>query len=166
MRPHASHQDGGLRCGDLLVAGQPRAQRGPGLGDWPHHGGDAGSTKYSALDLITPANVGIAARRLAPAGGRSGVAGGQSELVVPANFRATPLKAGGLLYASNALGIAEAFDPATGRTVWAQAVAADDLGGAGASRNLAYWSGAGRRPRVQRARPLSVRRRCAHRRRR
>ena len=67
------------------------------------------------------------------------------DLVVPRNFRATPLKAGGLLYASNGLGLAEAFDPATGRTVWAQAVAADDLGGAGASRNLAYWAGAAAR---------------------
>jgi quinoprotein glucose dehydrogenase len=127
----------------LVVTGQPRAQRGPGPGDWPHHGGDAGSTKYSALDLITPANVGslrVAWRRPAvdPA-----LQSANPKLVVPANFRATPLKVGGLLYASNALGIAEAFDPATGRTVWAQAVPADDLGGAGASRNLAYWSGPG-----------------------
>ncbi len=63
------------------------------------------------------------------------------KLVVPRNYRATPLAASGLLYASNALGVAEAFDPATGRTVWSQAVAPDDLAGAGASRNLAWWRG-------------------------
>ncbi len=85
------------------------------------------------------------------------------KVVVPDNYRATPLKAGGLLYASNGLGVAEAFDPATGRTVWTQAVPPDELAGAGASRNLAYWTGPGRRPRLQRARPQPARRRRAHR---
>jgi len=127
----------------LLVAAvaHPRAQRGRDDGDWPNHGGDAGSTKYSPLDQITAANVAslrIAWRRpgLDPA-----IRTAHPKVIVPANFRATPLKAGALLFASNALGLAEAFDPATGATVWAQAVEADDLSGAGASRNLAYWTG-------------------------
>ena len=40
-----------------LQAALPRAQRGAEPGDWRHHGGDAGSTKYSALDQITADNV-------------------------------------------------------------------------------------------------------------
>ena len=33
------------------------AQQGPADGQWPYYGGDAGSTKYSALDQITTENV-------------------------------------------------------------------------------------------------------------
>ena len=124
------------------------AQRGATAGDWTHHGGDAGSTKYSPLDQITAANVAslqIAWRRPAV---DAALAAAHPGLVVPANFRATPLKAAGLLFAANGLGLAEAIDPGTGRTVWSQAVDADDLSGAGASRTLAYWAGRGAAARV------------------
>ena len=126
----------------VTAVAHPRAQRGAGPGDWPHHGGDAGSTRYSPLDQITAANVAslrIAWRR---PGVDPAIRAAHPNVIVPTNFRATPLKAGDLLFASNALGLAEAFDPATGATVWAQAVEADDLSGAGASRNLAYWTAA------------------------
>ena len=36
------------------------------------------------------------------------------------NFRATPIMVGGVLYASNGVGLAEAFDPGTGKTLWVQ----------------------------------------------
>ena len=36
------------------------------------------------------------------------------------NLRATPIMAGGILYSSNAVGLVEAMDPATGRTLWIQ----------------------------------------------
>jgi len=124
----------------MLQVVHPRAQRGTAPGDWTHHGGDAGSTKYLPLDQITPDNVAalrIAWRRPAVS---TEITVAHPNLVVPRNFRSTPLKANGLLYASNALGLAEAFDPATGRTVWMQQVTASDLEGPGASRNVAYWS--------------------------
>src|ERR1700682_5674243 len=50
--------------------------------------------------------------------------------------------AGGVLYATNAVGLAEAFDPETGRTVWRQKVAGDLSGNpglGGAIRAVAYW---------------------------
>ncbi|MEZ5418240.1 MAG: PQQ-binding-like beta-propeller repeat protein [Vicinamibacterales bacterium] len=127
----------------LLVAAVavPGAQRGTVTGEWLHHGGDAASTKYAPLDQITAANV----SRLQVAWRRPGVdpalRTAHPDLVVPQNYRSTPLKADGLLFATSAIGLAEAFDPATGATVWAQAAEADDLGGAGASRNVAYWRG-------------------------
>lgn len=119
------------------VAAQPAAPES----DWTHHGGDAGSTKYAPLDQITAGNVAtlqVAWRRpgLDPA-----VSAAHPDLVVPANYRSTPLKADGRLYATSALGLAEAFDPGSGATLWAQAVEAEDLSGAGASRTLAYWRG-------------------------
>jgi glucose dehydrogenase len=118
---------------------RPLAQRGTASSDWMHHGGDAGSTKYAPLDQITPDNVAslrVAWRR--PAVGPE-LTAAHPKLVVPRNFRATPLKADGMLFASNAVGLAEAIEPETGRTVWTQEVAAGDLEGAGASRTLAYW---------------------------
>jgi quinoprotein glucose dehydrogenase len=131
----------------VLLSAHPHAQREPARGEWHNHGGDPGSTKYSPLDQITPANVGalrvVWRRPAVDAATRSAHPG----LVVPPNFRSTPLMADGLLFASNGLGLAEAFDPATGATVWTQAVEAADLAGTGASRNLAYWAGAGS-PRV------------------
>ncbi len=127
----------------LLVAlvAAPRAQDPAPRGDWPHHGGDSGSTKYAPLDQITAANVGTLTIAWRRPGVDPALRAAHPDLVVPANFRTTPLKAGGLLFASSALGLAEAFDPASGTTVWAQAIEAEDLGGAGASRNLAYWAG-------------------------
>jgi quinoprotein glucose dehydrogenase len=132
-------------CLALLLAApaaEPHAQRG-GSTDWTHHGGDPGSTKYAPLDQITPANVGslgIAWRRPAVS---PDFTAAHPKLVIPPNFRTTPLKADGMLFASNAIGLAEGIEPETGRTVWTQEVAADDLEGPGASRNLAYWRGDG-----------------------
>jgi glucose dehydrogenase len=48
-----------LACLTLLLltpAARPLAQRSTASGDWMHHGGDAGSTKYAPLDQITPEN--------------------------------------------------------------------------------------------------------------
>jgi quinoprotein glucose dehydrogenase len=48
----------------------------------------------------------------------------------------------GLLYATNAVGVAEAFDPETGRTVWRQKTAEEITGNpglGGALRAVAYW---------------------------
>jgi quinoprotein glucose dehydrogenase len=129
----------------LLLAPTARslAQRGSPVGDWSHHGGDAGSTKYAPLDQITPENVGtlrIAWRRPAVS---PELTAANPKLVVPRNFRATPLKVDGMLFASNAIGLAEAIEPESGRTVWTQEVPAGELEGPGASRTLAYWRGDG-----------------------
>ena len=78
---------------------------------------DNAATNNSPLDQINGANVGklkVAWRRshtlfhipLSPA------------LCPNNNFRSTPIMVDGVLYASNGLGLAEAFDPATGATIW------------------------------------------------
>jgi len=41
-------------------------------------------------------------------------------LLVPNNFRSTPLMINGVLYASDGIGLVEAFDPSTGKTIWVQ----------------------------------------------
>lgn len=120
------------------------AQRAKAGGDWQFHGGDAGSTRYSPLDLITKENVRnlhVAWRR--PAVGPD-IAGRYPELTVSNNFRSTPIAVNGVLYYSNGLGYVEAADPGTGKTIWVQEAVApgmDGLRGATASRGIGYWTG-------------------------
>ncbi|MSO63030.1 MAG: pyrroloquinoline quinone-dependent dehydrogenase [Acidobacteria bacterium] len=111
----------------------------PALGEWRYYSGDNGARKYSPLDQITRDNVGglrIAWRR--PHLDPSLTAGATTNLRLSNNFRSTPIMVNGVLYASNAVGLAEAFDPATGKTLWVQKPGADGLRGT-SNRGVAYW---------------------------
>src|SRR5438045_3838783 len=95
-----------------LMSVAAAAQRGAPAGQWSAHGGDAGSTKYAALDQINRENVSrlrIAWRRPAvdPSLGRD-----IPDFSYTHNFRSTPLMIDGVLYSSNAIGLVEAFNPA------------------------------------------------------
>lgn len=121
------------------------AQQGARGGQWPNHSGDKGSTKYSPLDQITKNNVRnlrIAWRRPAAA---EEFRKRRSDLVVPNLFRSTPLMINGVLYASNGIGLVEAFDPSTGKTIWVQEPpepGPEALNGV-ASRSIGYWRNGG-----------------------
>jgi glucose dehydrogenase len=124
----------------LLFAVDAEAQYGTSGGEWPNHSGDKGSTKYAPLDQIDLGNVadlGVAWRRPAVA---SELTERHPEIRWSNNFRSTPIYANGLLYASNGIGLVEAIDPATGRTVWVQELSGDaaELRGS-ALRAVAYW---------------------------
>ena len=109
------------------------------IGEWRYYSGDNGARKYSPLDQITRDNVGglrIAWRR--PHLDPSLTAGATTNLRLSNNFRSTPIMVNGVLYASNAVGLAEAFDPATGKTLWVQKPGADGLRGT-SNRGVAYW---------------------------
>ena len=106
-------------------------------GEWRVHSGDNASTKYSPLDQINAANatsLRVAWRR--PQVDASLMAAATSKL--PNNFRSTPIMVGGVLYASNGVGLVEAFDPGTGKTLWVQQPDADGLRGT-SNRGVAYW---------------------------
>ena len=125
----------------LWLSATSQAQRGTSGGQWPNHSGDKGSTKYAPLDQINRSNV----RNLHVAWRRPAVADElreqHHELKFSNLFRSTPLMINGVLYASDGIGLVEAFDPATGRTLWVQE--STDLGPealAGTStRGIAYW---------------------------
>ena len=89
-------------------------------GEWRSYSGDPGSTKYAPLDQINRTNV----KTLRIAWRRPAVdpllSGKDPKLQVPNNFRATPLMIGGVLYSPNGVGLVEAFDPGTGKTIWIQ----------------------------------------------
>jgi quinoprotein glucose dehydrogenase len=151
MRQHALRAGGALALMLAVWASPLTAQRGTSDGQWRTYNGDLGSTKYAPLDQINRQNVNqlrIAWRR--PAIDPSLAARDPSRRF-SANFRSTPLMIDGVLYAPNAVGLVEAFDPGTGRTLWVQEpVDAADLPG-DSTRGAAYWrEGGDRRILVQR----------------
>ncbi|MDE0005275.1 MAG: PQQ-binding-like beta-propeller repeat protein [Rhodospirillaceae bacterium] len=111
-------------------------------GEWRNLGNDPGNTKYTPLDQIHLGNVSklrILWRRPAvdPA-----ITESEPDLNPIHNFRPTALMIDGVLYAPNGVGLVEAMDPGTGRTLWVQEPLHEGFRGlAGMStRTVAYWS--------------------------
>ncbi len=124
------------------ASAQPAADTQPPAPAWRYFGADAAFTRYSPLDQIDHGNVGeleIAWRRPAD---DAELRAAFPDLTANAYLRSTPILVDGVLYAPNALGLLEAFDPATGETVWRQApFAATEEEVAGSStRGAAYWT--------------------------
>jgi quinoprotein glucose dehydrogenase len=110
-------------------------------GEWRQYSGDNASRKYSPLDQIdknTVSRLRVAWRR--PHIDPRLLDGLETPLRLSNNFRSTPIMAGGVLYASNAVGLVEAFDPATGRTLWVQAPGDDPMRPNAGSRGVALWT--------------------------
>jgi quinoprotein glucose dehydrogenase len=106
-------------------------------GEWRYYSGDNGARKYSPLDQIRRDNVG----QLRMAWRRPHLDASLTDgkpLRLSNNFRSTPLMVNGVMYASNAVGLVEAFDPGTGKTIWVQKPGAEGLAGT-SNRGLAYW---------------------------
>ena len=96
-------------------------QETPARGEWRYYGGDRAFTRYSPLDQINRTNV----KDLEIVWRRPATASRWTDEVFPDldpnhYLRSTPLMIDGALYASNALGFVEAFDPGTGETLWVQ----------------------------------------------
>jgi quinoprotein glucose dehydrogenase len=132
----------------VAAAAAGRTQERAAIGDWRYVAGDKSGTRYSALDQITAANV----KDLRPVWRRPAV---DSELkqafpdISPSNYlRSTPIAVGGVLYAPNAIGLLEAFDAVSGRTIWKQdpfAPSLKEVSGQ-STRGVDYWrSGADER---------------------
>ena len=135
-----------LRCVGMVAiavwagAGVVAAQHGARDGQWRTYNGDSGSTKYAPLDQINKSNVTslrIVWRR--PAVDPT-LTAKDSTLRIAPNFRATPLMVNGVLYAPDGVGLAEAFDPSTGKTRWVQEPFAPSELEGDSTRGLAYWS--------------------------
>jgi len=122
----------------FLITGIPAAaQYGAQNGEWRFYGGDAGTTKYSALDQINASNVKdlkIVWEWKAQNFGRR----------PDFNWEVTPLMAGGVLYfTAGTRRDAIAIDAATGETLWMYRLDEGPRGTAVArtvNRGLAYWS--------------------------
>ena len=140
---------GAAICMLAVVAGTTSAQKqsatavSPVNGEWRGYGGDKGFQRYSPLDQIQPGNV----KGLRVVWARPSVDQEYREVfpdLVPSNYlRSTPIMINGVLYASNAVGLVEAFDAATGKTKWVQKPFPKSLKeAAGQSlRGVEYWRG-------------------------
>ena len=113
------------------------AQRGAENGDWLYYGGDAGSTRYSALDQVTAGNVKnlkIAWRW------KADNQGPDTEF----NLQATPLAVRGRLYTTaGTRRNVVAIDGATGETLWMFRLDEGARGQLAPRRNhrgVAYWT--------------------------
>jgi len=86
-------------------------------GDWPHYGGDLGSSKYSSLDQITAQNV----NRLQVAWVWDSVDNAtvaENRRATPGGWKATPIVVDNIMYIPTSLGRIVALDPATGEEKW------------------------------------------------
>ncbi len=129
-------------CGVLLAAllwsPPASAQHGAKEGEWRVYGGDAGNTKYSALDQINRNNVHdlkIAWRW------KTDNFGPRPE----SYYRATPLMIGGVLYTTAGFRrAAVAIDAATGETLWVYRMDEGERGlnapRPNSGRGVAYWT--------------------------
>ena len=143
-------------CGSLLTS-PAAAQHGAVDGQWRAAAADSGNTKYSSLDQIRPDNVG----QLEIAWTRStvdqSILDAAPNLRVGSRNRATPLMVDGVLYAPNGVGLVEAFDAATGDTLWIQGKMYDGPRAYRGiqTRGVAYWTdGTDRRIIMQRGESL------------
>ena len=132
----------GMCLGLFAQAGVALAEQAPVAGEWRYYGGDLAGTKYTPLDQIDRGNVGNVRILWRRPGVDPALLEEEPDLNPYANFTATPLMIDGVLYASNAIGLVEAFDPATGKTLWTQEPLFPGFRGlAGLStRGVAYWS--------------------------
>jgi quinoprotein glucose dehydrogenase len=144
-------------CAVLVLSGASSADAQHGTtGEWRVQGGDSGYTRYAPLDQInadTVKDLGIVWRR--PPVDQA-LLDRWPELRYSNNLRSTPEMVDGVLYASNGIGLVEAFDPATGETIWVQDLPflGDDTPRGTANRGVGYWEDdTGERRRILSVRP-------------
>ena len=126
-------------AGTRTTANAPELEEEIGINaDWPYYAGNAGSQRYSPLDIINRDNVDqleIAWRW------KANNFGPKPEL----NYRATPLMVDGVLYvtAGKRRSVA-AIDAVTGETLWTfridEGVRGEHAPRANSGRGVAYWS--------------------------
>ena len=106
-----------LICAAALTG---RGQDGPVKSEWRFFGGDKGYKRYSPLDQINRDNVASLKILWSRPGLDPRFKQAFPDLSPTPYFKSTPIIVDGVLYAGNAVGLVEAFDAATGKTLWVQ----------------------------------------------
>ncbi|MCY3599552.1 MAG: hypothetical protein OXN85_06250, partial [Gemmatimonadetes bacterium] len=118
-------------------------QLAPPSDEWTYYGGQNSFNRYSPLTQIDGENVDavqVLWRRPAVDGALTAE---YPELDFNNYLRGTPVLVGGTLYAPNAVGLVEAFDPGTGETRWVQRPESEEDVRGRSFRGVAYWRGSG-----------------------
>jgi glucose dehydrogenase len=126
----------------FCMAADPAFAGDKDSGEWRYFGGSKHLDRYSPLSQINRDNV----SRLGVAWTRPGMDAALTrqfpDLISPSYYlRGTPIMIDGVLYAPNAVGLVEAFDPATGKTLWVQQPFAATLKEAAgvSTRGVDFW---------------------------
>ncbi|MDE2878593.1 MAG: hypothetical protein OXO55_06725, partial [Gemmatimonadota bacterium] len=131
-----------VACADTAPAENPDGMSPP-TAEWTYYGGQNSFNRYSPLTQISAENV----ASLEIAWQRPGVDASLQEefpeLAFNNYLRGTPILVDGTLYAPNAVGLVEAFDPGTGKTRWVQQAASLEDARGRSFRGVAYWSADG-----------------------
>ena len=127
-----------------ILVSSLRANAAEFTDNWYYWGGDHAFQRYSSAAQINSDNVSsleIAWRR--PAVDNS-ITDAYPNLRVSGNLRSTPIFVNGVMYVANGVGLVEAFDPATGETLWIQQADSNSLAAVQgqSSRGVEYWSSA------------------------
>lgn len=88
--------------------------------DWAYFGGSKYFDRYSPLSQIDQRNVDDVEILWERPGVDATLLERFEDLRAPRQLRSTPIMVDGVLYAPNAIGLVEAFDAATGETLWVQ----------------------------------------------
>ena len=94
-----------------------QGQQGATGGQWPHYGGDSGSTEYSALDQLSSTNVdqlSVAWQWSSPENARIQ----KNRRLGTFAYEATPIMIDGVLYTSSSHSDVIAIDGDSGKTIW------------------------------------------------
>jgi quinoprotein glucose dehydrogenase len=112
-------------------------------GEWPNFAATNQATRYSSLDQINKGNVGRLRVTWRHPHVDPALLAANPQLRLSNRYMSTPIMVGGVLYVTNGLGLVEAIDPGTGKTLWTQrppVAGPDGLAGGTPSRGVAYWS--------------------------
>lgn len=134
----------GVSLALALLAGSPVLAQTLPADQWPSYGQNSGSTNFSPLDQITPANVATLQR--AWTFNYGGGTDEQGDRGLSFRWEVTPLIIGGVMYVSTPSNPAlpelkstiTALEPETGRVIWKYESDRNIHG-----RGLAYWPGDG-----------------------
>ncbi len=136
---------GGITWGVAADAAQPKAT---GDVDWSYFGGSKRMDRYSPLAQINRSNLNELQVLWTRPGLDASLTQQFPDLVPSSYLRGTPIMVDGVLYAPDAVGLVEAFDPVTGKTLWVQKPFAPTLKEAAgeSTRGVDLWrSGSERR---------------------
>jgi len=109
-----------------LVISAPSHSAGAGTAaemtsvEWSYFGGSKRMDRYSPLAQINRTNVDSLQVLWTRPGLDASITRQVPDLLPSTYLRGTPIMVGGVLYAPDAVGLVEAFDPLTGKTLWVQ----------------------------------------------
>jgi quinoprotein glucose dehydrogenase len=117
------------------------AEAAPKKSDWSYFGGSKKFDRYSPLGQINKGNVSQMRTLWTRPGLDPSLKAAFPDLTPSSYLRGTPILIDGVLYSPNAIGLVEAFDPATGATRWVQKPFANTLKEAAgqSTRTVDYW---------------------------